>query len=801
MPNRPSPLFTLLAFAALWVLCAPAWAARSVLGGELLALGVEPEETALLQQAFDNAFRQAPGLDYAPAATTSHCAGDLACQCAAARKAGTTSAAFGNVARIDKLYTIELVLIGAQSCSVENSLFVSEQLLETAAHERVGALVRQLLVPKEALSETATLSEREVDQVPAIVTVITSQQIRDLGITSVAELVRLVPGFEVLDANWGDRVLDLGLPGTTLLLVDGIPRNDPMTQFGTLGYDFTINLQQVERVEFVRGPGSVLWGSNAFLGIINFITRTPSRQSPAASASVRYGTAAHYEAHAEVEQASRWLSYAFSATFQSREGPRTTVKDSMLDPDASGDVPWGNSGITEPKASRYFDLVGRVRLAHFEFLADYINDLRYYQISPSGSLLNADSPGSWKNAYGFFSLSWEDDLSHGFHARVAASRFQRNNSEVYVERPADPRADPVGLRYLQGDFASPRSSDLLEARLVHSHSFARLANRALLGLSFNYLSIPDSLATEAGVHEEPRQLHVDFAGRSTYTLAAFLEEELTLDRQWSLSGGLRYENRGESTSVLKKQAALLYTGQKLRGKLVYSEGYRTPEANALYSTVGVEGNPTLSPESSRAGSLEVTWLPVTPLTLVAGGTWVRLFDLIVYDPATASPGFIDKPINSRSRIDVLAAYAQVRLSLGSKADGFVNYTYKDLSLLKDPAAPSEGFYVAPHTASLGAVVRPVDDFSFFLTMTFVSQREIQLQTPEGVRPTLVPPTFTSSLGFSLRRLYFSNLSLDFKLDNPLGLTHYTPHGVMAAPVPLLEERGGRELLVTLRWSP
>lgn len=796
----PSLCTALFAIAGALSLTWPSAAlARSVLGGGVATLGTEAEETGALHEAFEAVLREASGGEYVQA--TEECAADPACHCAAARKAGREVAAFGTVARMGELCTLELALVGAQACAVENSIFVTERIPEGASAARLAALARALFVPKAEVSQTAAKSERELDRVPALVTVITAAQIREWGVTTPAQLARFVPGFEALDASWGDRVLQYGLPSTILVMVDGIPRNDPLGAFSFFRYDFDIDLQQVDRVEFVRGPGSVLWGSNAFLGIINFITRTPSRTAPGVTVTGRYGTLANYEAHGEVEQAGRLLSYAFGATFRSREGQPTAVADSILGERDDGSYLWGNSGVTRPRPSRYFDLVGRVRVAGFEFLADYIDTEYFWQVSPSGALLNQDAQGRFQNAYGFFRLSWEGALPAGFGARVALSRFQVVNNEDYAYYPADPRGFPDGVKYVQGSGPNPRASNLVEARLTHEWAGSRVRNRALLGLSLELQQLPDTLASQVGAYEQPRALEVDFAAHDFTTLSAYLQDEVSTDH-WSLSAGVRYEERLDLSPVFKMQAALTYVAERLRAKAVYAEGYRNPDANSLYSTVGNQGNPTLRPESSRAMSVEATFVPRAELSVTAGGTWARLSDLVVNDPAAADEGYDVKPVNSSAELDVFAAYAQARLALASRFELLLNYTYKTQSLKQDPReTPFRGFAVAPHTASLVAVGRPVDDFSCFLNLTFLSQRPILLEGPGGVARRTIGATWTSAVGFSLRKLYFESLSLDVTLENPLDVRHATPDTVRDYPVLLLEPRSGRELLVTLRWSP
>jgi outer membrane receptor protein involved in Fe transport len=129
---------------------------------------------------------------------------------------------------------------------------------------------------------TASRSPELLQQVPASVSVITADQIRDTPAQGLDDILQLVPGMNLTQMgpdvghptayNEGMR----GLPTTEtrfLVLVDGIPVNDPF--FGYIQWN-RIPLDNIERVEIVRGGGAPLWGNGTMGGVINIITRTPT---------------------------------------------------------------------------------------------------------------------------------------------------------------------------------------------------------------------------------------------------------------------------------------------------------------------------------------------------------------------------------------------------------------------------------------------------------------------------------------------------------------------------------------------
>src|SRR6266576_2289619 len=126
--------------------------------------------------------------------------------------------------------------------------------------------------------EAATKTEIPISKAPSAVTVVTAKQIQESGARTVPDLLRLVAGVNV---RWNPMVQTIDIRGfgenpfsnRVLLLIDGAPYNSGDTGGFPLSpaYDF-FPVQNIKRVEVVRGPGSSLYGENAFWGVINIVT-------------------------------------------------------------------------------------------------------------------------------------------------------------------------------------------------------------------------------------------------------------------------------------------------------------------------------------------------------------------------------------------------------------------------------------------------------------------------------------------------------------------------------------------------
>jgi iron complex outermembrane receptor protein len=125
---------------------------------------------------------------------------------------------------------------------------------------------------------SASRREERLVEVPASIFVITAEDIRRAGVSSLPEALRLAPNLQVVRPDASQHIVTArgGLAGTAnkmLVLVDGRTMYTPL--FSGVFYDaLTIMIEDIERIEVISGPGSTLWGTNAVNGVINVTTRS-----------------------------------------------------------------------------------------------------------------------------------------------------------------------------------------------------------------------------------------------------------------------------------------------------------------------------------------------------------------------------------------------------------------------------------------------------------------------------------------------------------------------------------------------
>src|SRR6478609_1298794 len=167
----------------------------------------------------------------------------------------------------------------------------------------------------------ASRSTENVEEAPSSVSIISQRELSTFKYPTISEALRGLPGVYA----WNDRSYQAvgfrglgrlgGYGNRVLVLVDGHPLNDDWLGSSYVGYDGRVGLEDLERVEVVRGPGSVLYGTNAFSGVVNLVTRKPTTRGGEAGLSTTDGRVARGRVRANVTlgaDSGLWTSAAIA---------------------------------------------------------------------------------------------------------------------------------------------------------------------------------------------------------------------------------------------------------------------------------------------------------------------------------------------------------------------------------------------------------------------------------------------------------------------------------------------------------
>src|SRR6202166_3511170 len=191
-----------------------------------------------------------------------------------ARKDAAGASAEARTSRV-MIFLPRVVLLAFLLAGLVNQSFAAPQ--EEQAN---GAPLKQLSLAELGNVEVTTASKEpeEIWRTPAAIYVLTQEDIRRSGATSIPEVLRLVPGVQVARINsnqWSVNIRGLGsgFSKSVLVLIDGRSVYTPL--YAGVYWDVqNVLLDDVERIEVIRGPGGTIWGSNAVNGVINIITKS-----------------------------------------------------------------------------------------------------------------------------------------------------------------------------------------------------------------------------------------------------------------------------------------------------------------------------------------------------------------------------------------------------------------------------------------------------------------------------------------------------------------------------------------------
>ncbi len=462
---------------------------------------------------------------------------------------------------------------------------------------------------------------RTADDEPGNVTVLSEEDIRRSGAHTVTEVLQAVAGLEVTRDDLGrPRLVVRGVPAAlssngssnVLVYLNGLLLNENLTG-GALAVNLDIPVDNVKRIEIVRGPGSVLFGPGAFLAVVNIVTEsvdTFRRDELTLGGgsfgtflyNFRYGTTFHDVSLAGFMQFTRTSGPALDIPEDVQTGidralaplgirpvsraPGETVDDGRA-VDANIAVAWRdftlNARLKEENVGGYVGLLDVLGTQ---------NRLSNKQITFDGAWRRTVSIGDLRLRAGYTEsrlATFLDVLPPGF-------TFVRSDAQVVF---------PSGVA-LQQNLNSRRLSSeaLLDRRLASRHMLTAglaLEREATFGLdaktNVDFLTrtpLPRYGSVPALVPEASRTV-----------LSAFAQDEWSPTSRLGVTGGLRLDHYTDfGTSVSPRLAAVARFPRNLTLKASYAHARRTPTfAERFYSTPAVQANPLLETASLDTADL------------------------------------------------------------------------------------------------------------------------------------------------------------------------------------------------------
>lgn len=483
-----------------------------------------------------------------------------------------------------------------------------------------------------------------LENAPSSVSIVPAQELRAMAYPTIADALRGVRGFY----TWNDRsyeaigVRGLGVLGSygnrVLVLVDGMPTNDDWIGSSYVGYDGRVDLGDVERIEAVRGPGSVAYGTGAFAGVVNLVTRwrdQPSGGDVGVSTN-HYGVArARARATARFgKDAGVWTSVAVA---------KGAGRDFFF-PEYVADTPPEVAG--NARNADGFDagmLQGRIWWRWLTAQWFVNTHTKRYPTGEFDTLL-ADPRAKQTDTRSFLELKAEPQLTREIGL---LTRVHLNNYRFDGGYPRDPADDGLETDTYRGSWIGG------EQRITFTPSDAL---RVMVGGEGQlHFQVHQTGQSDSGVWLD--ETHPYQVG------AAYANADAALGNSVRVSAGARLDAYSTFGSSLNPRAALIVrpysTGNT---KLMAGKAFRAPSVYELYyndDNSTQRASPDLGPESTYSLELEHThnFTPAVAGTLATFVNYTK--DLVRQDGDGTSTDLLHY-VNSPSPVASLGAEVEIR---------------------------------------------------------------------------------------------------------------------------------------------
>jgi outer membrane receptor protein involved in Fe transport len=447
--------------------------------------------------------------------------------------------------------------------------------------------LEELATLKVATVYGASRHEQKTADAPSSVSIVTSEDIKQYGYRTLLDLLRSVRGFYVsFNREYGfigvrgfDRPGDFG--GRVLVMVDGHRINDPLYDSNFAGTEFPLDIDLVDRVEIIRGPGSALYGNNAFFGVINVITRR-GRDFNGGEASAAVASFDTFTGRLSYgKRFANGLELALSGSYLNAEGP-----ERLYFPEFQS----VNGGIAENlDGTDAHSIFASLSYGDFTLEGGYVDRDKSTPTAPYGTLFN--SPGTRESDLRAFAdikyaHVFDDELE--VLARLYFDHYRFSSFLPYAYAYQDP--PPPGIRTINHDLDISRSYG---AELQFTKTLLE-RNRITWGGEFRY----DTPLKLYNADNNPPYTWVDI-NKDQYVLGLFLQDELTILTNLVLTAGVRYDRYSAFGDTINPRAALIYSPwPSSTFKFLYGQAYRAPNlAEWGYFGPGWTNNPSLAPET------------------------------------------------------------------------------------------------------------------------------------------------------------------------------------------------------------
>ena len=508
----------------------------------------------------------------------------------------------------------------------------------------------------------ATGTARSVSQSAAVTSVITAEQIKSMGATELHEVLETVPGVHAsLQASTGDYHYTLrGIANSTnsqiLMLLNGTRFSVPY--LGTTMTGMELPIEAIQQVEVIRGPGSALYGADAFAGVINIITKK-AKDIDGTTVGTRVGD--HDTQSGWGQHGSQWAGWDIATSLQyshtGGDNSRVIKKDFQTVLDKNPLLGTNASQAPGAMNTNYQSYNGHLNLQRKHW------DIGFWAFneeggSRAGTAVALDPRGNisgeqYLGDVRFSTEDWFNDwevLAHGSFLRAdfqAPLQIFPDGAKLTIDRNGNilPRlqSDIAGLRA----FPDGVNTNLGRVETIPAFELSSIYKgwskhllRASAGFRYEQISTNESRNYGAGVMagtltNVSNTPYVYLANTHRSIFSYVLQDEWKLADSWQLTAGARYDQYSDFGGTINPRAALVWDiNKQLTTKWLYGKAFRAPgfaEQSAQNNPVRL-GNRSLKPETMQTYEWAFDYRPLSSVRTAVNLYYYQIKQLIALMP-------------------------------------------------------------------------------------------------------------------------------------------------------------------------
>jgi len=446
---------------------------------------------------------------------------------------------------------------------------------------------KQQIALQHEIIVTATRLETSSKEIASSVTVITKEELEQTKKTTILEALQEIMGLTFVQSGSSGGAASVSLRGAnsehTLLMVDGVELNDPISP--SRSFDFAhLSLENIDRIEILRGPQSTLYGSDAIAGVINVITKNGDG-TPTLSLSGWGGTYNTLATRAEISGSTEKIHYALGFSSFNNKGP--SAANDSYEGNSERDS-YKNLSLSARFGARLGDGIEfNLILRGLNAKSDVDNFGGAYGDDPNNTqknkslLLKADLRSLW------LENRWEQILSFSL-----VSNDRRNENLPDTAHPFDSENGWFKSRFLKIDW--------------QHNLYLHETNTLTFGLDHKREQ-GESEYISMGTWGPSKSM---FPLQKAHTTGFYLQDQIRLFSRFFATAGIRLDSHSpfgrQSTFRIAPAYFFEKTGTKF--KATYGTAFKAPSLYQLYAPGtlwGPIGNDNLKPEKSTGWDIGV----------------------------------------------------------------------------------------------------------------------------------------------------------------------------------------------------